>query len=358
MNKQNWIEKSHDSWSVFKIMGELVEGYEKLSELGPCVSIFGSARTQEDDPFYKQTVKIAKKIVGMGLGVITGGGPGIMEAANKGAQQAGGISVGLNIDLPFEQTHNEFIDSDKLIDFDYFFVRKVMYVRYAQAFIDKPGEFGTVDEIIEGTESDQSDYYILATITGIPGVKTITNDGGLYTTDDIIKITGGGQQAAMQISDVGSGKITDIFVDAGGSGYEIGDTLTFTNTGTEGNNAAGVVTVVNGAVAHEDGDHIVLEDETSAGDHLTGDKIVFESDTGTGDITDIYLTNLNLSWLINCYKESKNKNVFFNSFFDKLAGTDRLRLQIKEGMTEREIRKTWEQDLNKFKEIRKKYLIY
>ena len=149
MNKQNWIEKSHDSWSVFKIMGELVEGYEKLSELGPCVSIFGSARTQEDDPFYKQTVKIAKKIVGMGLGVITGGGPGIMEAANKGAQQAGGISVGLNIDLPFEQTHNEFIDSDKLIDFDYFFVRKVMFVRYAQAFIVMPGGFGTLDELFE-----------------------------------------------------------------------------------------------------------------------------------------------------------------------------------------------------------------
>ena len=149
MNKQNWIEKSHDSWSVFKIMGELVEGYEKLSELGPCVSIFGAARTQEDDPFYKQTVKIAKKIVGMGLGVITGGGPGIMEAANKGAQQAGGISVGLNIDLPFEQTHNEFIDSDKLIDFDYFFVRKVMFVRYAQAFIVMPGGFGTLDELFE-----------------------------------------------------------------------------------------------------------------------------------------------------------------------------------------------------------------
>ncbi len=149
MNKQNWIEKSHDSWSVFKIMGELVEGYEKLSELGPCVSIFGSARTQEDDPFYKQTVNIAKKIVGMGLGVITGGGPGIMEAANKGAQEAGGISVGLNIDLPFEQTHNEFIDSDKLIDFDYFFVRKVMFVRYAQAFIVMPGGFGTLDELFE-----------------------------------------------------------------------------------------------------------------------------------------------------------------------------------------------------------------
>ena len=113
------------------------------------MSIFGSARTQEDDPFYKQPVKSAKKIVGMGLGVITGGGPGIMEAANKGAQQAGGISVGLNIDLPFEQTHNEFIDSDKLIDFDYFFVRKVMFVRYAQAFIVMPGGFGTLDELFE-----------------------------------------------------------------------------------------------------------------------------------------------------------------------------------------------------------------
>ena len=148
-----------------------------------------------------------------------------------------------------------------------------------------------VSEIIEGTESDQSDYYILATITGVPGTKTITNDGNLYTTDDIVKITGGGEQAAMQISDIGSGKITETFVDAGGSGYEIGDTLSFTNTGTFGLNAAGVVTVVNGAVSNEDTDHIVLEEETSAGDHLTGDKIVFESGTGTGDITDIYLTN-------------------------------------------------------------------
>ena len=159
--------------------------------------------------------------------------------------------------------------------------------------INKDTIVGTfvVDETIEGTESDQSDYYILATITGIPGTKTITNDGNLYTTDDLIKITGGGEQAAMQISDVGSGKITETFVDAGGSGYEIGDTLSFTNTGTFGLNAAGVVTVVNGAVSNEDTDHIVLEEETSAGDHLTGDKIVFESGTGTGDITDIYLTN-------------------------------------------------------------------
>ena len=149
MFSEDWIEKSHDSWSVFKIMGELVEGYEKLSQLGPCVSIFGSARTKPDDKYYKKTVEISEDIVKLGLGVITGGGPGIMEAANKGAQKAGGVSVGLNIDLPYEQTHNEFIDSDKVIDFDYFFVRKVMFVRYAQAFVVMPGGFGTLDELFE-----------------------------------------------------------------------------------------------------------------------------------------------------------------------------------------------------------------
>tara|TARA_B100000475_G_C14990867_1_gene312194 strand:+ start:44 stop:718 length:675 start_codon:yes stop_codon:yes gene_type:complete len=149
MESENWIDKSHDSWSVFKIMGELVEGYEKLSQLGPCVSIFGSARTKPEDKYYKKTIEISEEIVRLGLGVITGGGPGIMEAANKGAQNAGGVSVGLNIELPFEQSHNEFIDSDKIIDFDYFFVRKVMFVRYAQAFVVMPGGFGTLDELFE-----------------------------------------------------------------------------------------------------------------------------------------------------------------------------------------------------------------
>ena len=149
MESENWIDKSHDSWSVFKIMGELVEGYEKLSQLGPCVSIFGSARTKTEDKYYKKTIEISEEIVKLGLGVITGGGPGIMEAANKGAQNAGGVSVGLNIELPFEQSHNEFIDSDKIIDFDYFFVRKVMFVRYAQAFVVMPGGFGTLDELFE-----------------------------------------------------------------------------------------------------------------------------------------------------------------------------------------------------------------
>ena len=149
MESENWIEKSHDSWSVFKIMGELVEGYEKLSQLGPCVSIFGSARTKPDNKFYKETVEISESIVKLGLGVISGGGPGIMEAANKGAQKAGGVSVGLNIDLPHEQMPNPFIDTDKVIDFDYFFVRKVMFVRYAQAFVVMPGGFGTLDEFFE-----------------------------------------------------------------------------------------------------------------------------------------------------------------------------------------------------------------
>jgi uncharacterized protein (TIGR00730 family) len=150
MHNKKWFnKKSHDSWSVFKVMGELVEGYEKLSEIGPCVSIFGSARTNENDFYYKETIKISELIVSKGLGVITGGGPGIMEAANKGAKNAGGISVGLNIKLPFEQEPNNFIDKDKSIDFDYFFVRKVMFVKYAQAFIVMPGGFGTFDELFE-----------------------------------------------------------------------------------------------------------------------------------------------------------------------------------------------------------------
>lgn len=130
-------------------MGEFVKGYEKLSEIGPCVSIFGSARTQPDTPYYDLTVEIAEKIVESGFGVITGGGPGIMEAGNKGAYQGKGASVGLNIDLPFEQHNNVYIDSDKNLNFDYFFARKVMFVKYSQAFVVMPGGFGTMDELFE-----------------------------------------------------------------------------------------------------------------------------------------------------------------------------------------------------------------
>ena len=147
---KGWNEvKTNDSWAIFKIMGEFVNGFEKMSRIGPCVSIFGSARTKPDNKYYKLTVAIAKKIVEAGYGVITGGGPGIMEAGNKGAHLAGGTSVGLNIELPFEQNDNPYIDSDKNLDFDYFFVRKVMFVKYSQGFVVMPGGFGTLDEVFE-----------------------------------------------------------------------------------------------------------------------------------------------------------------------------------------------------------------
>jgi len=149
-NHKGWNEiKTNDSWAIFKIMGEFVNGYEKLSRIGPCVSIFGSARTKPDHKHYKLAEEVAKKIVEQGYGVITGGGPGIMEAGNKGAHIAGGTSVGLNIDLPFEQHDNPYIDRDKSLDFDYFFVRKVMFVKYSQGFVVMPGGFGTLDELFE-----------------------------------------------------------------------------------------------------------------------------------------------------------------------------------------------------------------
>jgi len=147
---KGWNEiKTNDSWAIFKIMGEFVNGFERMSKIGPCVSIFGSARTKEEDPYYKLAVSIAKSISEAGYGVITGGGPGIMEAGNRGANLAGGTSVGLNIDLPFEQHDNPYIDSDKSLDFDYFFVRKVMFVKYSQGFVVMPGGFGTLDELFE-----------------------------------------------------------------------------------------------------------------------------------------------------------------------------------------------------------------
>ena len=148
--KKTWKEtKNQHTWSVFKIMSEFVEGFEKLSNIGPCISIFGSARTDKSNPYYKDAITIAKKLTERGYGIITGGGPGIMEAANKGAKEGGGESVGLNIDLPFEQTPNKYIDYEKSIDFNYFFVRKVMFVKYAQAFVILPGGVGTLDELFE-----------------------------------------------------------------------------------------------------------------------------------------------------------------------------------------------------------------
>ena len=150
LKQKTWNEiRANDSWAIFKIMSEFVNGYESMSRIGPCVTIFGSARTNTDDPFYLLAEKIAFKIGKAGYGVITGGGPGIMEAGNKGASLGGGASVGLNIDLPFEQHFNPYIDRDKNLNFDYFFVRKVMFVKYSQGFVIMPGGFGTLDEMFE-----------------------------------------------------------------------------------------------------------------------------------------------------------------------------------------------------------------
>lgn len=147
---KDWNEvQTSDSWEIFKVIAEFVEGFSKLSRIGPCVSIFGSARTKPDNKYFKLAEDIAYKLTQHGYGVITGGGPGIMEAGNMGAKKGNGKSVGLNIDLPFEQSANIFIDPDKLISFEHFFVRKVMFVKYAQGFIVLPGGFGTFDELFE-----------------------------------------------------------------------------------------------------------------------------------------------------------------------------------------------------------------
>lgn len=152
-NTKAWDEiakqKASNSWTVFKVIAEFVDGYERLNQIDPCISIFGSARTKPDNPHYKLAERIAGLLVQEGYGIITGGGPGIMEAANKGAKENGGISVGLNIDLPFEQGYNTYIDVDKVFNFNYFFIRKVMFVKYAQAFVVLPGGFGTMDELFE-----------------------------------------------------------------------------------------------------------------------------------------------------------------------------------------------------------------
>ena len=149
-NRKDWNDiKSNDSWSIFKIMSEFVEAYDRMAKIGPCISVFGSARTKSDHKYYELATEVSKKLAQAGYGIISGGGPGIMEAANKGAQEGGGRSVGLNIDLPFEQNHNPYIDQEHNLEFDYFFVRKVIFVKYSQGFVVLPGGFGTLDEAFE-----------------------------------------------------------------------------------------------------------------------------------------------------------------------------------------------------------------
>ena len=149
-NLKQWTEiKGENSWTMFKVLAELVDGFERLNKIGPCVSIYGSARTKPGEKYYELTVEIARALVKEGFGIISGGGPGIMEAANKGAHLEKGVSVGLNIELPFEQGGNQYVDRDKHINHRYFFVRKVMFVKYSQALIAMPGGFGTLDELFE-----------------------------------------------------------------------------------------------------------------------------------------------------------------------------------------------------------------
>lgn len=148
--RKDWYEiKTNDSWAIFKVMSEFVQGYERMAKIGPCISVFGSARTNPEDKYYKMAENISEMLGKRGYGVITGGGPGIMEAGNKGAQKGGGKSVGLNIDLPFEQSGNPYIDPESNLKFDYFFVRKVVFVKYSQGFVVVPGGFGTLDEMFE-----------------------------------------------------------------------------------------------------------------------------------------------------------------------------------------------------------------
>lgn len=159
MSKENGVPKNpqrhwgklsgENSWTMFKVVAEFVDGFERMNKIGPCISIFGSARTQPDEKYYKTAVQLAYRLSQEGFGVITGGGPGIMEAGNRGATMNDGTSVGLNIELPHEQGNNPYISPDKVLNFNYFFVRKVMFVKYAQAFVAFPGGFGTMDELFE-----------------------------------------------------------------------------------------------------------------------------------------------------------------------------------------------------------------
>ncbi|MGC6413083.1 MAG: TIGR00730 family Rossman fold protein [Bacteroidia bacterium] len=148
---------SSNSWGIFKIMAEFVDGFDRMAEIGPCVSVFGSARTKPNHPHYLLAENISRLLSEAGWGIITGGGPGIMEAGNKGAKQGGSASVGLNINLPFETSNNPYQDDDKRLNFNYFFVRKMMFLKYSQGIIVMPGGFGTMDELFEALTLVQTD---------------------------------------------------------------------------------------------------------------------------------------------------------------------------------------------------------
>ncbi|MDP4281692.1 MAG: TIGR00730 family Rossman fold protein [Bacteroidota bacterium] len=210
---KSWSETiSYDTWEIFKVMSEMVEGFQKLTRIGPCVSIFGSARTVEDNKYYKLAEEIAYLLTKSGFGIITGGGRGIMEAANKGAHFAGGKSVGLNIALPFEQKPNPFIDSNKLLTFDYFFVRKTMFMKYSMGFIAMPGGFGTLDELTEAITLIQTHKMVRFPIVLvckdywqglIDWIKsTIMTEGNISKSDlDLFKVTDTAEETVNYITE-------------------------------------------------------------------------------------------------------------------------------------------------------------
>ncbi len=196
VHTKHWSQmNAENSWTMFKVISEFVEGFEKMNKIGPCVSVFGSARTKPGSKYYELATDVASRICEEGYGVITGGGPGIMEAGNKGAHEVGGISVGLNIDLPFEQSSNQWIDPDKDIDHRYFFIRKVMFVKYAQAFVALPGGFGTFDELFEVLTLIQTKKISLVPVvlvgsdfwSGLKSwiVETVLESHGNISPDDI-----------------------------------------------------------------------------------------------------------------------------------------------------------------------------
>ena len=210
---KSWNEvRTNDSWAIFKIMGEFVQGYERLSRIGPCVSIFGSARLPEDHAWYLTAQDIAEGLGAKGYGIISGGGPGIMEAANRGAKAVGAPSVGLNIELPHEQKPNDFIDLDKSVDLDYFFVRKVMFVKYSQGFVVMPGGFGTLDEVFEAITLIQTKKIgrFPVVLVGrdywgglVDWIETTLKGNGLISPDDtkLFKLVDTAEEAILAIDD-------------------------------------------------------------------------------------------------------------------------------------------------------------
>ncbi len=210
-NGKNGELTHDDTWRIFRIMAEFVDGFETLSKIGPCVTIFGSARTPENDKYYKMAREVAKRAVENGYGVITGGGGGIMEAANRGAQEANGMSVGLNIQLPFEQAPNKYIKL--LLSFKHFFCRKVMFLKYTSAVIVLPGGFGTMDELFEALTliQTQKSTYLPLVMMGKEywkGLDTWLHDsmyGERYISKedfDIINTTDDPQEAIDVINEV------------------------------------------------------------------------------------------------------------------------------------------------------------